>query len=594
VTVVAETPALREVQPAPDCLERPDVPDGAPTPARPRQAVTSSRDWVQRHVWSIVVLSVVLAPVAVVQATGMSTYPMRFDDEGTYVSQAWSLLDRGELSPYTYWYDHPPFGWIQLAGYFAVSGAMERAETAVMAGREAMLLVHLLSSALLYVLCRRLGMARTFAVVAIAVFTFSPLALSFHRMVLLDNLAVPWLLAAFVLALTPRHRLGAYVGAAICFAGAVLTKQTMVLFLPALLYQMWQNTDAANRRYAWSMFGAMLALTAALYPLYALLSGELLPGDDHVSLVEAVGFQLGRDAVNSGQTIADWARLDHLVFVIGIAALAPAAAVRRLRPYALMGATCAAVILRPGYLPIPFVVAVFVPVAVLTAGVLDALARIRVADSRARQVPRVLTATALVVLVAWVAPQWAPGVRSALAFDQDATMRGAQSWVLEHVERDQRLLVDNAIWTDLVTAGMPEDQVVWFYKIDLDPVGVGAELEAGFREFEYVVSTQTMRDTAETLPNVKDALDNSAAVATFGVGANRVEVRQVHPQGLAREGSDREFVVDIYEDLLDRTPTRGELEAWLRQLADGEADHDEVVQTIADSDEHLSTTRGTR
>ena len=37
------------------------------------------------------------------------------DDEGTYVAQAWALLHLGQLADYTYWYDHPPVGWMLLA-----------------------------------------------------------------------------------------------------------------------------------------------------------------------------------------------------------------------------------------------------------------------------------------------------------------------------------------------------------------------------------------------------------------------------------------------------------------------------------------------
>jgi hypothetical protein len=53
--------------------------------------------------------------VAIVLGTGSGSFPALADDEGTYVAQAWSLVTNGSLGHYTYWYDHPPFGWIQLA-----------------------------------------------------------------------------------------------------------------------------------------------------------------------------------------------------------------------------------------------------------------------------------------------------------------------------------------------------------------------------------------------------------------------------------------------------------------------------------------------
>ena len=42
--------------------------------------------------------------------------PAATDDEGTYLAQAWAVQHGQGLAHYTYWYDHPPLGWIQLAG----------------------------------------------------------------------------------------------------------------------------------------------------------------------------------------------------------------------------------------------------------------------------------------------------------------------------------------------------------------------------------------------------------------------------------------------------------------------------------------------
>ena len=42
-------------------------------------------------------------------------FPSYREDEGTYMSQAWSVIHQGTLAPYTYWYDHSPAGWFLLA-----------------------------------------------------------------------------------------------------------------------------------------------------------------------------------------------------------------------------------------------------------------------------------------------------------------------------------------------------------------------------------------------------------------------------------------------------------------------------------------------
>src|SRR5215210_5962093 len=44
----------------------------------------------------------------------MLRFPQYESDEGTYMSSAWAMFERGDLSYYTYTYDHPVLGWFQL------------------------------------------------------------------------------------------------------------------------------------------------------------------------------------------------------------------------------------------------------------------------------------------------------------------------------------------------------------------------------------------------------------------------------------------------------------------------------------------------
>src|SRR6267154_524145 len=69
----------------------------------------------------IALVSFGLLIVARALAVSSARFPALADDEGTYVAQAWALRTRGSLSHYTYWYDHPPLGWMQLAFLTVVS-----------------------------------------------------------------------------------------------------------------------------------------------------------------------------------------------------------------------------------------------------------------------------------------------------------------------------------------------------------------------------------------------------------------------------------------------------------------------------------------
>ena len=130
----------------------------------------------------------------------MYAAPTLVDDEGTYTAQAWAIEHWHTLAHYTYWYDHPPVGWVQIAGWTWLTGAFERNGLSAMAGREAMAVAKVVSLGLVFLLARRVGMNRVFAAVAVVLFGLSPLAMEFSRSVYLDNVAVPWLLAAFVVA----------------------------------------------------------------------------------------------------------------------------------------------------------------------------------------------------------------------------------------------------------------------------------------------------------------------------------------------------------------------------------------------------------
>jgi Dolichyl-phosphate-mannose-protein mannosyltransferase len=542
--VETPVPAAEPVE-APAVREPAAEPVGAP--ARPAGGLLE-RLW--SHRLSLVLLLATLAVVALVQAIGMDHAPQRVDDEGTYVAQAWAVQHWRTLAHYTYWYDHPPLGWLLLAAWTTLTGAFSRAATAVSAGRELMLLVQVLSAALLYALARRLGLRRPAAVAGVLLFSLSPLALSVHRAVYLDNLATPFLLGAFVLILSPSRRLAAHAGAGLCFAAAVLAKETSLLLLPALLWQYWQVNDQRNRRYSLAVAASLFLLVVAVYPLTALLRGELLPGPEHVSLVDAIRFQLaGRASGGSAfdpnsvnrHTVDLWLSSDPWLLA-GAALLIPAGLwIRRLRPVTVAFAILAAMALRPGYLPIPLVIGMLPFASLVIAGVADTAAAHLAGSPRSGRAAaaghlagsprggRVAGAVAMaaVVAVALLAlPRWYQGDRDLMTVDHDKPFRQAEAWINGHVPHRGRLLVDDSLWVDLVQDGYPPGQVVWFYKLDTDR-DVRARYPRGWRDFDYVVSAATLRAFPDRLPQVAEAVRHSRPVASFGHGTERVEIRKI-------------------------------------------------------------------
>jgi hypothetical protein len=364
--------------------------------------------------------------------------------------------------------------------------------------------------------------------------------------VYLDNIATPLVLAAFVLVLSPTRRLAAHAAAGVCLGAAVLVKETSLLLVPAVVWQYWQVSDRRTRRYSLILAGSLFARVVAAYLLYATLRGELLPGRAHVSLVEAVRFQLTRRAGSgspldpdslSRRTLELWLGLDPWLLGAATVLLPAGLAIRRLRPVTAAFAIVAAMVLRPGYLPVPLVIAMLPFASLLVAGVADTAwgwsgSRTLGADTTGRRAyrstafGRILVVACLAVAVALAAPQWSRRDRALMTVDQDRPFRQAEAWIAGNVPHNARLLVDDALWVDLVEQGYPPGQVIWFYKLDTDR-DIQGRYPRGWREFDYLVSTATLRGFPDNLPQAREAQRRSRVVASFGRGAQRVEIRKV-------------------------------------------------------------------
>ena len=537
--IAARTAALTAVAPAPpvDRLER--LRQAPPSPGGRRRRLVGL---MRAHWASIAVLLPLLAIVGLVHATGMHINPQRLDDEGTYVSQAWAVTHLSTLAHYTYWYDHPPLGWILVALWSAVSRAFTRAPNAVAAGRELMLVLQLVSSTLVYVAARRLGLRRAFACAAVVLFSLSPLAVELHRVVYLDNVATPFVLAAFVLALSPERRLAAFAGSGFCFGLAALCKATSLLLLPVLAWQIWRAADGRTRRYSLAVAGSVFVLTGSFYLLFAVLRGELLPGPGHVSLAEGVAFQLfSRESSGSPfdpstpshQTITGWLERDPWLVLAALTLLPACLLIRRARPLAAGLLILVLMVIRPGYLPAPFVIVALPFAALVVAGVVDAAwGRPRVGERRRWLVMGLWAVRAgavgavLAVAVGLAGPQWREQDRRLMTVDRDRPMTQAEQWIAANVPRSTPILVDDSLWVDLVRDGRPPTRVVWFFKLDNDPE-IQARYPNGWRQFGYLVSTAGVRGSFYELPSIAAALKQGKVVASFGSGEDRVEVVRV-------------------------------------------------------------------
>jgi hypothetical protein len=389
-------------------------------------------------------------------------------------------------------------------------------------------------------------MGRVFAAAAVVLFGLSPVALYYHRAVLLDNIAIAFALAAFVLALTPRRRLWAFAASGGCFAAAALSKETILVLLPALFLAAARNADQRTRRYCLTLFVSCFGLLAASYPLYAALKGELLPGEGHVSLIGTTIVQLfTREATGSvfdagsqsHAIVTHWLGLDP--WLVGVALiLSPIALARRsTRAVAAAFLIQVVMVLRPGYLPNMYVLGLLPFAALVVAGGTEALWRgSRSAPFRALTWSiRVATLALALLVMSAVALHWAPRLHDATTVRLDVPRREAERWLVDNIGRHQRVIIGDEFWIHLVQKGFDHRPVrggffsrtlVVYWPLDYDPA-VKRLFPGGWRDFDYIVSTEAMRATTEQTPTTRAALEHSQVVARFGQGADRIEVRAI-------------------------------------------------------------------
>ena len=280
-------------------------------------------------VWlEAIVATLVLVAGLVVHAFNLFYFPHYELDEGTYMSSAWAIV-HGMITPYPYGYGHPPLGWIQIAAWIQLTGGFFTFGNALNSGRVLMLLYALGSSLLVYLSIRRLEGSRSTALLAMVIFSLSPLSIVYQRQVLLDNIGTFWLLLALYLLITSESRLLYIVLAAICFGISILSKEIFVLFIPAMIYAVWLHTTRFQRKFSLVAFIYTVISIGSSFVLMAVLKGELFPAGllpwdhhPHLSMLDTF-FQQAERGQNEGSFSVSWAAWtggDLLLIVFSIGA----------------------------------------------------------------------------------------------------------------------------------------------------------------------------------------------------------------------------------------------------------------------------------
>ncbi|HEU5014398.1 MAG TPA: glycosyl hydrolase family 8 [Roseiflexaceae bacterium] len=520
---------------------------------------------------SNIALGVLVLVALLVHSYNMFGYPLYSGDEGIYMSQAYATARLGQITPYAYWYDHAPAGWILISLWSIFTGGFHTFGTAVDGGRVLMLLLHLAAVALLFRLSLRLTTSITVAMTAGLLFTLSPMSVQYGRMVLLDNIMVVWALLSAVLMLRHNGKIWPLLYSGIGFGMAVLTKENAILFLPAFIYGLWTLVERHHARFARAGWLFMALSFISFYFLYAALRAELIDwsfssplagGAGPVTLLGALLWQMQRSggmpwdpASDFYRMLMQWLALDP--WIIGLGAFTTLWNVvrgdhsrRMVGLLSLLGI----IGLAHGGVVYDFYIISLLPFLAINIGLfLEEL-------SGLLRMPSLMPATvvAAIAIGAFQLNTHEYMFQSNVASIQ----RDALSWVQQHVPPEAQIVINDDLWVDLRNGAngqpsFPGAHSHW--KVASDPAVYHDLFYDDWTNIDYlVVEPETkgvLAQNAGKLTNL--AYANSTPIKTFSNGTQTVEIRKVNHAGPAVN----ETLTQSYQSFRDRFIANGQVRA---------------------------------
>lgn len=504
-----------------------------------------------KHFKYIVVASFLIL-TAILRGYNMFNYPAYREDEGTYVSQAWSVLKQGELAPYTYWYDHAPGGWIQMAGWHALVG-FNKFGASVNSGRVLALLVQVITGWLIFNIIKKITGNFSAALIGLAIFAFSPLGISSQRRVLLDNFMIFWLLVSINWLVGKKITLLHIIGSALSFGLAFLSKETALIFMPLLALTAYKNTASESKRFALGIWSTIAVLVVFLFPLLALYKEELFPqgtllggNHPHVSLWEAVLFQLDRSGgylwdaqSNIRQVFADsWFRTDPFFILFGLVSLIFVLFAHS-KQYKLLGLLELIYItyLIRGGVVLDWYIIPLIPLFSVTLGLM--FADIYKAFQRKGYYAPI---AAVLFSSVFVLPVIFNLYYSKELFLANETVNQTQAvkWIKENLPSSALIVMDNYAYVDFrenVFSNSRFNNAHYYWKVEQDPAVRLSLLKDDWRNADYILVTRAVEETVQldNLKFTKTILDHSTPIATFSASKYlekpySVEIREVNSE----------------------------------------------------------------
>lgn len=511
----------------------------------------------KEHVFLLLVLII----SAVAHGYNMFHFPYYENDEGVYVSQAWSIVKEGKLAPYTYWYDHAPAGWILIALWSIVSGGFFTFGFSVNTGRVLMLLLHLASCYFLYKISLKLTKSTFIACFAVLIFSLTPLGIYFQRRVLLDNIMTFWVLFSLLL-LFAKQQLRYILLSGLLFGIGVLSKENAIFFIPVFLYIIYLWRDKKQRNFAIVEWLTVTFLVVSTYFLYALLKGEMFPTGtllggtkDHVSLLGTLREQYDRGGGGLfskdslfWSNMSLWTKRDAAIIYVGLlATLINLLIGIKDKSYRVIGLLSLVFwfFLARGGIVIEFYVVPIIPflglnIAAAAWWVTKQIKTIKVVPRII--IPLFLSLSVLTYFFFTLNFKANSNVSDLYLSDQTTPQIQAVNWMLKNPHPNDFFVIDNYGYVDLQTENKDTfKHAEWYWKVDRDPDITVRLLRNNPANIDYIALTPQMEHDLQTagLAMTSTAWDNATMITRFwkdgwGVEFWKTKSADASPNDLSR------------------------------------------------------------
>lgn len=268
----------------------------------------------------------ILVPIALSAFTHLwnpAGFPDIFYDEGVYMRRAMHVLE-GQGPQEAFFYDHPYFGQILLAGFLGATGypgsldpspTAQSVEALYAVPRVLMGILAVVDTFLIYKISeKRYG--RRIALISSILFAVMPITWLTRR-ILLDSILLPFLLASILFALhanngSNRKRTAMVLLSGVFLGTAMFTKIPIFVMIPLVIYLVYSGT-AKSRPKMLGLWLMPVILIPMIWPAYSASVGQF-----DLWLKDMV-WQTQRQSAGFAQIVQTFFLYDPVLLLLGAA-----------------------------------------------------------------------------------------------------------------------------------------------------------------------------------------------------------------------------------------------------------------------------------